>query len=89
MDAENRLRTDISPYERGMSYARWIRGGTSIPRRSRAYAENFGCTSVAALKDGAPSSIVVDAFGSPQEIRESWGLLIMDALDDPGREMPR
>ena len=27
MDAENRLRQDVSPYERGRSYIRWLRCG--------------------------------------------------------------
>jgi ParB family chromosome partitioning protein len=27
MDIENRVRKDISPYERGMSYSRWLRSG--------------------------------------------------------------
>src|SRR5262245_42306724 len=27
MDVENRIREDISPYERGLSYRRWLRSG--------------------------------------------------------------
>src|SRR5262245_58621032 len=27
MDLENRVRRDLSPYERGMSFARWLRSG--------------------------------------------------------------
>jgi ParB/RepB/Spo0J family partition protein len=86
MDAENRLRTDISPYERGMSYARWIRGGHFNSQEDLARTLKTSAAQVSRLlKMARLPSIVVDAFGSPQEIRESWGLLIMDALDDPGR----
>lgn len=86
MDIENRLRSDISAYERGMSYARWLRGGHFQSQDDIARALKTSASQVSRLlKLARLPSVVVDAFGSPDELREIWGLEIMDALDDPQR----
>jgi ParB family chromosome partitioning protein len=86
MDIENRLRCDISPYERGMSYASWLRGGHFQSQDDVARALKTSASQVSRLlKLARLPSVVVDAFGSPREIREIWGLEIMEALDDPQR----
>jgi len=89
MDIENRLRSDISAYERGMSYARWLRGGHFQSQDDIARALRTSASQVSRLlKLARLPSVVVDAFGAPGEIRESWGLEIMEALDDPERRQP-
>lgn len=86
MDIENRLRSDISAYERGMSYMSWLRGGHFQSQEDIARALKTSPSQVSRLlKLARLPSVVVDAFGSPADICESWGLEIMDALDDPAR----
>lgn len=87
MDIENRQRKDISPYERGRSYARWLREGyfrsqyeigrflrVSTPQISRL------------LKLSRLPDAIVETFATPLDISESWGLALADALEDPQRK---
>lgn len=86
MDVENRQRTDISPYERAMSYARWLSRGYFGSQDEIARALKISSTQVSRLLRLAKlPSVIVNAFASPLEMREAWGLAIMDALDDPQR----
>lgn len=83
MDIENRLRLDISPYERGMSYASWLRSGHFKSQEEIVRALRISSSKVSRLlKLARLPSVVVDAFPSPVEICEGWGLDLMDALDD-------
>jgi ParB family chromosome partitioning protein len=84
MDIENRHRTDISPYERATSYARWLRTGLFGSQEDVARALRISPSRVSRLLRLAKlPSVILNAFASPLEIRESWGLDLMDALDDP------
>lgn len=84
MDIENRHRKDISPYERGMSYARWLRRGLFESQDDIARALAVSASQVSRLlKLAHLPSVVVDAFGSATEIRESWGLKLSEALEEP------
>lgn len=86
MDIENRHRSDISPYERGLSYARWLRAGFFQSQDDIARALRVSCSQVSRLlKLARLPAVIVGAFGSPLDIREGWGLSLMDALDDPRR----
>jgi ParB family chromosome partitioning protein len=86
MDTENRLRVDISPYERGMSYARWLRSGHFQSQDDIARALKISPAQVSRLlKLARLPTVVVDAFPSPVEICEAWGLDLIEVLDDPGR----
>jgi ParB family transcriptional regulator, chromosome partitioning protein len=86
MDIENRLRSDISAYERGMSYTRWLRGGHFQSQDDIARELKTSASQVSRLlKMARLPSVVVDAFREPAEIRETWGLEIIEALDDPQR----
>lgn len=86
MDTENRLRVDISPYERGMSYARWLRSGHFQSQDDIARALKVSPAQVSRLlKLARLPTVVVDAFPSPLEIYEAWGLELIEALDDPSR----
>jgi ParB family chromosome partitioning protein len=86
MDIENRQRTDISPYERGVSYTRWMRNGHFGSQDDVARALRISSSQVSRLLRVAKlPSVILNAFTSPLEICEAWGLDIMDALDDPQR----
>jgi ParB family chromosome partitioning protein len=86
MDTENRLRKDISPYERGMSYARWLRSGHFRSQDDIARALKVSAAQISRLlKLARLPTVVVDAFASPLDICESWGLDLIEALDDPAR----
>lgn len=84
MDIENRHRKDISSYERGLSYARWLRANYFKSQDDIARALKVSSSQVSRLlKLARLPSIVVDAFASPADICETWGLDLADALDQP------
>jgi ParB-like chromosome segregation protein Spo0J len=84
MDIENRQRTDISPYERAMSYARWLSRGHFGSQDEIARALRISSTRVSRLlRLSRLPSVILNAFANPLEIREAWGLHIMDVLDHP------
>lgn len=86
MDIENRQRRDVSPYERGVSYARWLRSGHFRAQEEIASALRLSRSKVSRLlKLAQLPSIIVAAFGSPVEIREGWGIALAEALQDPLR----
>lgn len=86
MDIENRQRTDISPYERGQSYARWLRSAHFQSQDDIARALKVSSSQVSRLlKLARLPTVIVDAFASPAEICEGWGLDLIDALEDPER----
>lgn len=86
MDIENRQRTDVSPYERAVSYARWLRNGHFGSQDDIARALKVSASQVSRLLRLAKlPSVVLNAFTTPLEIRETWGLDIMEALEDPRR----
>ena len=84
MDIENRHRIDISPYERGMSYAKWLRSGHFSSQEEIARSLHVSASQVSRLlKLSQLPTVVVDAFGSVANICEGWGLEIMSSLEDP------
>jgi ParB family transcriptional regulator, chromosome partitioning protein len=86
MDIENRLREDISPYERGLSYARWLRIGYFKSQDDIAVALGLSSSQVSRLLRLARlPAVVVQAFRSATDICENWGLDLMDALEDPAK----
>jgi ParB family chromosome partitioning protein len=86
MDIENRQRADISPYERGMSYARWVRSGHFASQEDLARALSVSASQVSRLlRLSRLPPVIVNAFSDPSEICEGWGLDIVDALDDVHR----
>ncbi len=86
MDAENRHRKDISAYERGLSYANWLRSRHFESQDEIARALNVSSSQISRLlKLARLPSVVVAAFPSPAEICEGWGLEIIEALEDPQR----
>jgi ParB family chromosome partitioning protein len=86
MDIENRHRKDISPYERGMSYARWLAGGYFASQEEVARVLRVSPPQVSRLlKLARLPSVIVSAFVDPREICEAWVLDLMAALEDPER----
>lgn len=86
MDIENRHRLDLSPYERGRSYVTWLRAKMFDSQDDLARALKISPSQVSRLiKLAMLPSVVVAAFRSPGEIRESWACDLADALDDPQR----
>lgn len=86
MDVENRHRQDISPYERGLSYANWLRSGNFASQEDIARSLRISASQVSRLlKLARLPSVVVDAFGAATDICERWGLEIAEALEDAER----
>jgi ParB/RepB/Spo0J family partition protein len=73
MDIENRVREDISAYERGMSYRRWLRSGMFATQAELAKALGVSEAQVCRLLRFAElPAVVVSAFASHRCIREDW-----------------
>ena len=86
MDAENRLRSDISPYERGQSYFKWLRSGYFKSQDEIAAALQVSSSQVSRLlKIARLPAVIISAFDSPVNICEIWGLDLSDAVNDPRR----
>jgi len=83
MDTENRLRKDISPYERALSYARWLRSGFFKSQDDIARALKVSPSQVSRiLRLAQLPAVVVQAFANPTEIREAWGRSLLAKLED-------
>lgn len=86
MDVENRHRKDVSPYERGLSYSRWIRGGQFNSQEGLAKTLHVSPSQVSRLlKLATLPSVVLSAFESPLDIAEGWGVELANAWQDPVR----
>lgn len=84
MDVENRVRCDISAYERGMSYKRWLRTGLFESQAKLAEAVGVSRSQVSRLLRYAElPTVVVAAFGSPRDIREEWAVTLARCCTDP------
>ncbi len=86
MDIENRQRVDVSPYERGLSYLRWLRAGCFPSQEELARSLRTSASQVSRLLRVAQlPPVIVNAFERPGDICEGWGLDISQALEDPLR----
>jgi ParB family chromosome partitioning protein len=86
MDIENRHRRDISPYERGVSYLRWLRSGQFKSQDELSRALKISASQVSRLlKLATLPAVVVAAFESPLSICETWAPELAEALEDPER----
>lgn len=84
MDAENRLRRDVSPYERALSYAQWIRSGHFKSQDDIAHALKISPSQVSrVLRMAQLPAVLVAAFDDPTEIREQWAARLLARLEDP------
>jgi len=86
MDVENRLRQDISPYERGSSYASWLRDGLFESQDHIARVLKISASQVSRLlKVARLPAVIGAAFESPAQICEGWGLELAAVLEVPQR----
>lgn len=86
MDIENRHRKDVSPYERGLSYARWLKSGHFDSQDELAKTLRISSSQVSRLlKLARLPSVVVSAFPLASEICEGWGTDLVEQLEDPQR----
>ena len=86
MDIENRQRRDISPYERGLSYARWLREGYFASQDEIALSLKVSASQVSRLlKVARLPPVIVSAFERPADICEVWAFELASALEDPRR----
>jgi ParB family transcriptional regulator, chromosome partitioning protein len=75
MDIENRHRKNTSPYERGISYKRWLQAKLFGSQEEIGQALNVSASQVSRMLQIAQlPSVILNAFESPLELRESWGL---------------
>jgi ParB family chromosome partitioning protein len=86
MDIENRVRKDISPYERALSYSQWLRHGHFNSQDELARTLRVSPSQVSRLlKLAQLPTVVVQAFGDPTNICEGWGVKLSGVLEDPDR----
>jgi ParB family chromosome partitioning protein len=86
MDVENRQRMDISSYERGLSYARWLRLGYFESQEEIARFLSVSTSQVSRLLRMARlPTVVIAAFSDAADICERWGVELADALEDADR----
>jgi ParB family chromosome partitioning protein len=86
MEVENRLRIDISPYERGMSYRRWLNARLFTSQSELAKELGVSEAQVSRLMRYADlPAAVVGAFDGAQSIREEWAVALAKMCQDPGR----
>jgi ParB family chromosome partitioning protein len=87
MDLENRLRQDVSAYERGISYDRWLRDGYFESQDEIARSLQVSPAQVSRLlKLARLPAAVTEAFGNATEICEVWGAELANLLKDPATE---
>lgn len=83
MFVENRARVDISPYERGISYARWLRSGIFTNQTEIAKALGVSEAQISRLLRYAQlPAVVVAAFNSGCDIREEWATVLAKSCED-------
>jgi ParB/RepB/Spo0J family partition protein len=84
MDVENRPREDISPYERGVNYSRWLRAGYFKNQVELAKELGLSETRVSRLlKFAELPTVVVAAFDSVRDIKEEWAVRLANTCRDP------
>jgi ParB/RepB/Spo0J family partition protein len=83
-DIENRQRKDISPYERALSYTRWLRSGLFRSQDDLARMLKTSPPQVSRLlKLAQIPSVILSAFDSPTNICETWAPALLAAWNDP------
>ena len=84
MEVENRPRQDISPYERGVNYSRWLRAGYFKNQVELAKELGLSETRVSRLLRYAElPTVVVAAFNSVRDIKEEWAVRLAGICRDP------
>jgi hypothetical protein len=80
------VRTDISPYERGLSYRRWLSSGLFKSQSEIADALGVSEAQISRLlKYAVIPAAIIEAFDSPADIREEWAVVLAKHCQDPQR----
>jgi len=83
MDIENRIRRDISSYERGLNYRHWLRLGYFSNQSELAKCLGVSEPQVSRLlKYSELPTAIVSAFPSPRDIREEWAVALVKCCRD-------
>jgi ParB family transcriptional regulator, chromosome partitioning protein len=83
MDIENRVRMDISPYERGLSYRRWLKGGYFSSQAEIAKCLGVSEAQVSRLlRYSELPAAIIGAFSSACDIREEWAVALAKRCRD-------
>ena len=83
MDLENRLRQDLSPYERAIGYERWLREGHFASQDEIANALQISSAQLSRLlKLARLPRQVVDAFPSVRDLCAGWGVELSALLKE-------
>jgi ParB family chromosome partitioning protein len=86
LEIENCHRKDISAYERGRSYARWLADGYFSSQGDIAHTLEISPSQVSRLlKIARLPSVIVNAFDKPFDICENWGLHLYEAWEDQNK----
>jgi ParB family chromosome partitioning protein len=87
METENRLRKDISAYERGTSYDRWLREGHFATQKDLCRTLQVSAAQLSRLLNlSRLPRVLVETFGSPADLCEVWGAQLAILLKDPAVE---
>ena len=87
METENRLRRDISAYERGTSYERWLREGHFATQKDLCRALQVSAAQLSRLLNlSRLPKVLIEAFGSAADLCEVWGADLATQLKDPVSE---
>lgn len=88
LDIENNQRQHISQYERARGYAQWLKNGMFGSQDELARAIGISKAQMSRLLTLARlPSVIVNAFSSPHEIRETWAPDLDSAWRDPKRRL--
>lgn len=89
MHISNNLRRRLSPYERGLAYLAWLRSNQFKSQDEMAAILKVAPAKLSRLlKLARLPSVIINAFKTPVDIRESWGLKLTEILEDSVRKDP-
>ena len=86
LDIENRQRKATSPYERALCYLRWLDAKVFASQEEIAAALRISPSQVSrAIRLAGLPSVLLEAFESPLDVCESWGIDLLALWQDTKR----
>jgi len=83
MYIENAHRSDLSPYERGTAFKRWLREGCFASRMTCGARGVSVATVSRLLSFSLLPTAIIEAFTDPRHIREEWAIQLARNCRDP------
>jgi ParB family transcriptional regulator, chromosome partitioning protein len=84
IDIDNRHAADVSAYERGLSYERWLHCGLFKTQQELSEAFKVSAAQVSRLIQLARvPRVILSAFTSPADVRETWAANLHAIWHDP------